>query len=141
MQMNPYLDFNGQCEEAFKFYEECLGGKIEAMTTWEQSPVLQQAPAEWRGKIIHAQMRIGDVRLPGSDAPPDRYKEPQGFSISLGVKDIAETKRIYQELVQNGKVLMAIQRTFWSARFGMLVAQFGVPWMVNWGLAAERAAS
>jgi len=79
--------------------------------------------------------------LLGTDAPPERYKEPQGFSLSLGVKDVAETERIFQELVQNGKVHMAVQKTFWSARFGMLVDQFGIPWMVNCEQAAEAAAS
>jgi PhnB protein len=141
MQLNPYLIFNGQCEAAFKFYEKALGGKIESMSTWENSPMSQQVPAEWRGKIIHAQMRIGDMLLLGTDAPPERYKEPQGFSLSLGVKDVAETERIFQELVQNGKVHMAVQKTFWSARFGMLVDQFGIPWMVNCEQAAEAAAS
>jgi PhnB protein len=141
MPLNPYLSFNGQCEAAFKFYEKALGGKIESMSTWEKSPMSQQVPAEWRGKIIHAQLRIGDMLLLGSDAPPERYKEPQGFSLSLGVKDVAETERIFQELVQNGKVHMAVQKTFWSARFGMLVDQFGIPWMVNCEQAAEAAAS
>jgi PhnB protein len=141
MLMNPYLIFNGQCEAAFKFYEKALGGKIESMSTWETSPMSEQVPAEWRGKIIHAQMRIGDMLLFGSDTAPGHYKEPQGFSISLGTKDVAETERIFQELSQNGRVQMAIQKTFWSARFGMLVDQFGIPWMVNCGQAAEAAAS
>lgn len=131
MQMNPYLVFNGQCETAFKFYEKCLGGKIEFMMTHGDSPMSEQVPAEWRSKIMHARMTLGGVNLMGSDAPPDRYEQPQGFSVSLGVKDPVEAERIFQELSQDGKVQMPIQKTFWAARFGMLVDQFGTPWMVN----------
>jgi PhnB protein len=140
MQMNPYLVFNGQCEAAFKFYEKCLGGKIEGMMTHGESPMSQQVPAEWRSKIIHARMTLGGIPLMGSDAPPDHYQQPQGFSVSLTVKDPAEAERVFQDLAQNGKVQMPIQKTFWSIRFGMLVDQFGIPWMVNCEQAAERAA-
>lgn len=140
MRMNPYLIFNGQCEAAFKFYEKCLAGKIEGMMTHGDSPMAQQVPAEWRSKIIHARMTVDGMPLMGSDAPPDHYEQPRGFSVSLSVKDPGEAERIFQELSQNGKVRMPIQKTFWSIRFGMLVDQFGIPWMVNCEQAAERAA-
>ena len=140
MQMNPYLVFNGQCEAAFKFYEKALGGKIEAMMTHGESPMSDKVPAEWRSKIMHARMTVSGVVLMGSDAPPDHYEKPQGFSISLTTKDPAETERIFHELEQNGKVQMPVQQTFWSARFGMLVDQFGIPWMVNCEQAAQQSA-
>ena len=140
MQVNPYLIFNGQCEVAFKFYEKCLGGKIEGMMTHGDSPVAPQVPAEWRSKILHARMTVDGMVLMGSDAPPDHYEQPKGFSVSLGVKEPGEAERIFQELSQNGKVQMPIQKTFWSMRFGMLVDQFGIPWMVNCEQVAERAA-
>jgi PhnB protein len=89
---------------------------------------------------MHARMTLGGVALMGSDAPPNRYEQPQGFSVSLGVKEPAEAERIFQELSQDGKVQMPIQKTFWSVRFGMLVDQFGIPWMVNCEQAAEAAA-
>ena len=136
MQLNPYLLFNGQCETAFKFYEKCLGGKIEAMILHEGTPAADQVPAEWRKKILHARLVVGDQVLMGSDAPPDRFQKPQGFSVSLGVKDPAEAERIFLALAENGKVRMPIQKTFWAARFGMLVDRFGIPWMVN----CEKAA-
>ena len=131
MQLNPYLTFNGQCEEAFKFYEKCLGGKIEAMFTHEGTPAEQHVPSEWRKKIMHARLTVGDQVMMGSDAPPGRYEEPKGFSVSVQIKDPAEAERIFQALAENGKVQMPIQQTFWAARFGMLMDQFGIPWMIN----------
>ena len=139
MELSPYLLFNGQCEAAFKFYEKCLGGKIEAIMTFGQSPMAQQVPAEWGNKVIHARLNIGGMIVLGSDPPPDRYQLPQGFSVSISVKEPAETERIFQELAQNGKVQMPIQKTFWSVRFGMLVDQFGIPWIVNCEQAAAHA--
>ncbi len=76
-------------------------------------------------------MVVGDKVLMGSDAPPERYQEPRGFSVSLSVKDPAEAERIFHALADNGTVQMPIQKTFWSVRFGMVVDRFGVPWMVN----------
>jgi PhnB protein len=140
VQLSPYLLFNGQCEAAFKFYEKCLGGKIEAIFTFGQSPMAQQVPVEWGSKVMHARMNIDGMILLGCDPPPDRYQPPQGFSVSLSVKDPAETERIFHELEENGTVQMPIQKTFWSARFGMLVDQFGIPWILNCEQAAEQAA-
>ena len=131
MQLNPYLSFKGQCEAAFKFYERVLGGKIEAMMTFGGSPMADQTPAEWRNKIMHARLIVGDEVLMGSDAPPDRYEEMKGISVTLGVDDPGEAERIFHALAENGTVRMPIQKTFWAARFGMLVDQFGTPWMIN----------
>ena len=131
MQINPYLFFNGNCQEAFKFYEQCLGGKIEAMLPHAGTPAEAQVPPEWRNKILHARLIVGDQVLLASDAPPGRYKEPQGFSVSIQVKDPADADRIFQALAENGKVGMPIQTTFWAIRFGMVVDRFGIPWMIN----------
>jgi len=121
MQMNPCLMFDGQCEEAFKFYEQLLGGKIVAMMTHEGTPAENSVPADWRGKIIHARMVVGDQVLMGSDAPPAHRQKPQGFSINIGVTDPAEAERIFRALEENGKVTMPLGETFWAVRFGMLV--------------------
>jgi PhnB protein len=139
MQLNPYLVFNGQCEAAFKFYEKSLGGKIEFMMSHADSPMSQQVPAEWRSKIMHARMTVGDAVLMGSDGPPGRYQEPAGFSLSVGVKEPAEAERIFNELAESGKVQMPLQKTFWAVRFGMVVDRFGIPWMVNCEQAAQAA--
>jgi PhnB protein len=131
MQVNPYLTFNGECEAAFKFYAQCLGGKIEVMKTYGDSPMANQVSSEWRNKTLHARLMVGDKVLMGSDAPPERYEKPQGFSVSLGINDPAEAERIFHALATNGTVTMPIQQTFWALRFGMLVDRFGIPWMVN----------
>jgi len=131
MQFNPYLTFNGQCEAAFKFYERALGGKIEVMMTHEGSPMEDQVPSEWRKKILHARLLVGDGILMGSDAPPGRYEKPQGFSVSVHIATTAEAERVFGALAEKGQVQMPLQQTFWAARFGMLVDQFGTPWMIN----------
>lgn len=131
MQLNSYLFFNGQCEAAFKFYEQCLGGKIDAMLTHAGTPAEGQVPANWRDKIMHARLVVGDKVLMGSDAPPEHFQQPQGFSIALGVDEPAEAERIFNALADNGTVRMPIQQTFWALRFGMLVDRFGIPWMIN----------
>ncbi|HVB99632.1 MAG TPA: VOC family protein [Candidatus Dormibacteraeota bacterium] len=131
MQWNPYLYFDGRCEEAFQFYQECLGGKILAMMTHEGTPAAEHVPADWRKKIMHARLALGDQVLMGSDAPPDHYHKPQGFSVALEVQTADEADRIFQALSEGGRVTMPIQETFWAVRFGMLVDRFGTPWMVD----------
>src|SRR5712664_3008892 len=83
MQLNTYLTFNGQCEAAFKFYEQCLGGKIVAMITHAGSPAEGHVPTEWRDKIMHARLTVGDSVLMGSDAPPGHQQEAKGFSVNI----------------------------------------------------------
>jgi PhnB protein len=130
MQLNPYLLFNGQCAAAFKFYENCLGGKIEVMMPHAGTPAESQVPANWRDKIIHARILVGDKVLMGSDAPPDRYEAPKGFSISLEVNSPADAERIFKALSAKGTVNMPLQKTFFAESFAMVVDQFGIPWMI-----------
>jgi len=136
MQLNPYLFFNGQCEAAFRFYEQCLGGKIEVMMTHAGTPAAENVPAEWRDKILHARMTVGGQVLMASDAPPGRYHAPQGFSVSLQIGNPAEAERIFNALARDGMIQMPFGQTFWAYRFGMVVDRFGIPWMVN----CEKAA-
>ena len=131
MHVNPYLFFNGNCEAAFKFYAESLNGKIGALLPHEGTPAETHVPAEWRKKIMHAYMTVGDTALMGSDSPPDHYKNPQGFSVALQVAKPEEAERAFQALAKGGTVTMPMAQTFFAARFGMLVDQFGIPWMVN----------
>jgi PhnB protein len=132
--------FNGQCQEAFKFYEQCLGGKIDAMMTYadtpKDSPMAAQVSPESCDKIMHVQLTIAGMVLMGSDAPPGLFEEPKGFSVSLQFDDVAEGERVFHALAENGKVDMPLQQTFWASRFGMLVDRFGTPWMINCDLAA-----
>lgn len=135
MQLNPYLVFNGQCEEAFRFYEQCLGGKIGVLSTYAGTPAESHVSPEWRDRVLHVSLAIGDQVLMGSDAPPEQYKPMQGFSVSLNFHNAAEAERTFHALAANGTVQMPFQQTFWAERFGMLVDRFGVPWIVN----SERA--
>src|SRR5271157_4730640 len=100
------------------------------MMTYGDSPMAAQTPPDWRDKIIHATLIVGDKRLMGSDAPPEHYEEAKGISVALSVEDTSEAERIFNALAENGTVRMPLQETFWAVRFGVLVDQFGVPWMI-----------
>jgi len=131
MQLNPYLMFKGECRAAFEFYAKVLGAKIEAMMTHEGTPAAEHVPPEWRGKIMHARLAIGDKVLMGSDSPDRSDTGMSGFSVTLGIDKPAEAERIFHALAENGTVRMPIQKTFWAERFGMLTDRFGTPWMIN----------
>ena len=130
------LSFNGQCEAAFRFYERCLDGKVSFMLTWGDSPMAQDAPPEWRGKICHASLTIADMAFAGSDVQPHQYEAPRGFAVLLGIKDVADADRIFNALAENGTVQMPLEETFWALRFGMVRDRFGTPWIIN----CEKAA-
>ena len=132
MQANTYLFFNGNCREAFETYARVLGGNIEAMMTHAGTPAEGHTAPEWRDKIIHACMRVGDTLLMASDAPPGHQcDKPQGFSINIDVNDPNDAERVFHALADGGKICMPFGETFWAKRFGMLIDRFGVPWMVN----------
>jgi PhnB protein len=131
MQLNPYLSFNGQCEAAFKFYEQCLGGKILATLTYGSSPIADQTPPEWRDKIMHTRLIVENSVLMGSDSPPEHYEQMKAMSVCLNIDKAEDAERIFHALAENGTVRMPIQETFWATRFGMLVDRFGTPWMIN----------
>ncbi|MGD9501992.1 MAG: VOC family protein [Methyloceanibacter sp.] len=136
MRANPYLTFDGNCEEAFTAYANILGGKIAAMMRFEGAPGTEQMPAEWRQKILHARLAFGDNVLMASDAPQGRFQKMQGMSVTLNIADPAEAERIFAALAEGATVMMPLGETFWALRFGMLTDRFGTPWMIN----CERAA-
>ncbi len=132
MKLNTYLGFNGNCKEAFAFYEKVLHGKPVMMLTYGESPMADQSAPADRDKIMHASLELGEQALMGSDAcGPMPYQPPQGMHISIGFDDVAEAERIYKELSEGGNVQMALQKTFWAERFAMFSDRFGIPWMVN----------
>lgn len=131
MELNPYLTFDGTCEEAFKAYQKVLGGEIVAMMSAEGTPAEEHWPAEWRKKIIHARLMLDGVALMGSDAPPARYEPMKGFSVTLNIKEPAEAERVFNALADGGTVRMALEETFWATKFGMLTDRYGTPWMIN----------
>ena len=131
MELNPYLQFNGQCAAAFKFYEQALGGKIVDLRTFGESPMKDQVPSDWHDKVMHARIVIGNQVLMGSDPPPSNFSKLQGMSMSIMAGSAAEGERIFSALAQGATVTMPFAKTFWSPGFGMLTDRFGVPWMVN----------
>jgi PhnB protein len=131
MTSNPYLMFNGKCDAALKFYEKCLGGKVAFKLTYGEAPESSECSANMKNQIMHARLVIGGSVVMASDCPPDRYAKPQGFSMSLSIEKPEEAERVFKALSENGTVTMPIAETFWAQRFGMLVDQFDVPWMIN----------
>ena len=131
MQVNPYLAFDGTCAQAFRFYEQALGGKIVMMMTVGESPMAAQATPETKNQIMHAALQVGGVTIMGADAPSGMFSKPQGFSVSLGIDDEAEAERVFGNLSEGATIEMPLQETFWAKKFGMLIDKFGIPWMVN----------
>ncbi|HVC09171.1 MAG TPA: VOC family protein [Elusimicrobiota bacterium] len=138
MKITPHLSFNGTCEEAFKFYAKCLGGKIAFLMRYGESPMAKNAPkewpADWGNKVIHARLTAGGQEFAGADAPPDYYYTPQGYSVTLEVDNAQEAEKIFKALSEGARsVHMPLQETFWALRFGMFVDRYGTPWMINCG--------
>jgi len=132
MQLNAYLLFNGSCEAAFKFYERALGGTIEAMMPFGQSPGSEKMPDSVKKLVMHVSLKAAGTLLMGSDTTPDRpVPPPGGFKLSIGVSTPEEADRVFNALSEGGKIDLPIGETFWSPRFGMLTDKFGVAWMVN----------
>ena len=131
MQMSPYLSFNGQCEAAFKLYEQVLGGQLGDIFRYAGTPLAHEVPTDWQDKVMHGSVTIGGQVLMGGDVAPDRYEAPMGFSLSIQLKDATEAERIFGELSQGGRVVMGLEKTFWAERFGMVIDRFGIPWMIN----------
>jgi PhnB protein len=130
MKVNPCVNFRGQCAEAFRYYVQHLGGRIQMMMTFAESPMKDQTAADWQDKVIHGTLALGDGELNGMDAGPSRYAEPKGTFVSLTVA-AADAERIFKALADGGNVTMPFQKTFWSPGFGMVTDRFGVPWMVG----------
>lgn len=133
MKMTPYLGFDGDCREAFEFYATTLGGTIEMMLTYGESPVRDEMPTATHGRIMHASLIADGALLMGGDAPPGQYTNPQGLMIALEISDVARAKQIFDALLEGGQVNMPFEETFWVERFGMLVDRFGTPWAINGG--------
>jgi PhnB protein len=139
MQMNPYLSFNGDCEAAFKLYEECLGAQVGQIFRYGGSPMEGQVPPNWADKIMHGSITIGAQVLMGGDVAPDRYERPKGITLSLQMTSAADAERIFEGLAEGGLIQMPLEKTFWAERFGMVTDRFGIPWLINCEGAQEPA--
>ena len=131
IDITPSLAFDGRCEAAFRFYERCFGGTIKFMMTYGEAPGAESVDPEWRGKIFHATLEVGEDVLTGGDFRSEQYDRPRGFSLLIGTNDAAEAERVFDALSENAVVKMSLQKTFWATRFAMLVDQFGIPWTIN----------
>jgi PhnB protein len=131
MQLNAYLFYNDNCEAAFKYYEKALGAKIEVLLRAEDAPSDMPASPGREKTIMHGRISIGGQLLMASDAPPERFHKPQGFSVSLTIHDLADAERKFKALSEGGSLNMPFSQTFFAKGFGMCVDQFGIPWMVN----------
>lgn len=134
MKLEPYLFFNGRCEEAIDFYKKALGAEVTMLMRMNEAPEPPPPgaiPAGFDTKIMHASLRIGEMNLMVSDGNSNMAPSFKGFCLSLGMADAAEAERTYAALLAGGgKVTMPLGKTFWSPAFGMLEDQFGVGWMV-----------
>ncbi len=133
MNVNIYLTFDGRCAEAFADYARILGGKVAFSQTFGELPMAKDVPAEQHDRVMHSELHLGDKVIMGSDAPPQWYTTPGGFSVSLGFDVVEAGQRVFDALAEGGTVKMPLQETFWAKGFGMLIDRFGTPWIVNAG--------
>lgn len=131
--VNPYISYNGTCEEAFNFYKAVFGGEFHGpgFMRWGDNPDCGEMPADQKNQVMHVALPIGDTVLMGSDSPMGPVERGNGFTIAIGSSDLAESERIFKDLSEGGQVTMPLQKTFWGATFGMLTDKFGIGWMLN----------
>jgi PhnB protein len=128
MKLDIYLNYPGNCEQAFRFYEQHLNGNITMMMTHGQSPDTTQVPANWQNAILHARMEIGETVLMGADIP---NAEPMRSAyLTLRLNSAEEAERIYALLSDGGQIFMKMEQTFFASRFAMLRDRFGTSWML-----------
>ena len=130
MQVQPYLFFDGRCEEAIEFYRGALGAEVEMLMRFKESPEPASIPPGGEDKVMHMSLKIGGQRLMGSDGHCQGAPKFAGMSLSLTVADEAEAERRFNALADGGEVQMPLAETFFSPRFGMVADRFGVGWMV-----------
>lgn len=130
MKLHTYLNYGGNCEQAFKFYEEHLGGKITFLMRHGEQPGPGNAPPEWNGKVLHARMSLGGTELLGADIPPDRFQPIRSAYLSLTLDSSHEAERVYALLTDGGQIFMPLEETFFATRFAMLRDRFGTSWMI-----------
>jgi PhnB protein len=131
MTMNPYLSFKGDCEAAFKYYEQHLGGEMGAIFRYGGTPLSGSVPEDWPDKVMHGSITIGGQTLQAADVSAAQYETPQGFSLTLQIKSTADAERMFKALADGGQVRTPLEQTFWAERFGVVTDRFGVPWIVN----------
>jgi PhnB protein len=129
VQLNTYLNYGGNCEQAFRFYEQHLGGKVTMLMRHGESPNPLPNP-DWQGKVLHAHLELGGTELFGADVPPDRFQPMRSAYLSLTVDSSEEADRIYALLTDGGEIFMKMEETFFAHRFAMFRDRFGTSWML-----------
>ena len=130
MQLNTYLNYGGNCEQAFRFYEEHLGGKVTMLMRHGEQPSASNVAPEWKNAVLHARMTLGGTELFGADIPPDRFQPMRSAYLSLSVDSVKEAERVYALLTDGGQIFMKLEETFFTSRFAMLRDRFGTSWMI-----------
>ena len=130
MQLNTYLNYGGNCEQAFRFYEEHLGGKVTMLMRHGEQPNASNVAPEWKNAVLHARMTLGGTELFGADMPPDRFQPMRSAYLSLSVESVEEAERVYALLTDGGQIFMKMEETFFASRFAMLRDRFGTSWMI-----------
>ena len=130
MKLYTYLNYGGNCREAFEFYAKHLGGSIIMMVTFNERPAGMESPPEWRDKILHARLELGDTILMGADIPPERFKPIRSAYLTLMPDSNEEAERVYALLKEDGQIFMPMEQTFFAERFAQLRDRFGTSWML-----------
>ena len=128
-----HINFDGQCEAAFTYYETHLGGKIGHLMRNSEAPGAKSLDPHWQTKITHANITVGNVSIAGGDVKPEQYQKPLGFNLLLGLTTPQQVEEKFEILRQQGEVILPPQTTFWSPRYAIVVDQFQVPWKLNCG--------
>lgn len=131
MQLRSHLTFPGTCEEAFGVYSRLLGGTNLELYRYGDTPASTDVPANFRDKVVHATLSVGEYELLGADIVPSQYERPTGFYVLFSATTRADTDRIFAQLADGGEVKMSLQSTFWSPSFGVVVDRFGTPWEIT----------
>ena len=132
VKIHPSLMFSGACGDAFRRYASLFGGEIVLLLTYAESPLAQQVPPEWRDKVWFARLRAGGLDVTGGDVLPHAiHEEPRGFSMVIGVANADEADRLFAGLAEGGEVIMPLQATHWSPRYGVVRDPFGIRWEIN----------
>ena len=130
MKLYTYLNYGGNCRQAFEFYAEHLGGKIMMISTHGEQPDASKVPAGWENAVLHARIEMGDTVLLGADIPPDRFMPMRSAYLTLVVDSNEEAERIYALLTEGGEIFMRMEETFYAHRFAMMRDRFGTSWML-----------
>jgi PhnB protein len=129
--IEPYLFFEGRCEEAVEFYRQALGAEVLMLMRFKESPDPKAGAPGMGEKIMHASFRVGSTRIMASDGRCQQPPKFQGFALSIAVATPPEVDRYFNALTPGGQVIMPLAKTFWSPRFGMVTDRFGIMWMIS----------